>query len=147
MASFQKHLEKNIKGVKELSNFLASKKSQLRNENNIKIYEYFHAKILPLVDEPYYASIVKFLSKAYRSKASADDVIKQIDDALAELKNQPQLDTESEEVEMITPQPVVTTPRNKSNSPIKVEPTTPTHAVVEKKKKAKPKSRAKAVTP
>lgn len=128
MTALQKHLDKNIRGIKEFNAFLSSNPNQLRNPNNKKLYEYFHKNIIRFVDEPYYSSIVKFLSKAYRSKMDADRSIQFLEEAITEAKNATKKDMkhlnidtdDTEEPTFSAPEsPVVSMTTEKSNSPIK----------------------------
>lgn len=74
MASLQKHNSYEVKGIKELSNLIISKPTQLRSEHSKTIYNKFHTEILPKIetlDKKEYIKQVKALSKEYRTKTKS----------------------------------------------------------------------------
>ena len=65
-----------IKGIREFSSMVSSKITQLRSERTKKIYNYVHTEIVGLVDKmdfPHFESVIKSLSRLYRSKIDIDE--------------------------------------------------------------------------
>jgi len=145
----------NIKGIREFSSFISANKTQLRNEGNIKLHDYFHNDIIKLVDEPYYPAIVKFLSKAYRGRMDISRVIIYLNEAMEEARRQStkdakemkldiEVDTEDAPKFSAPESPVVNRPAvQKPNSPSISVGSSDTEKV--KKVKPTPKPRVKKI--
>lgn len=150
-----------IKGVREFSNMVNSKITQLRSERTKTLYNYVHTEIVPLVDKmrfPYFESVIKSLSRLYRSKIDLDEGLKEmrsyIDEILTDTPAHPdektdeevseyENETESEDEQYSpakqnsshAPRPSINT--EPEHSPSSEDPKTPTHRIAEKKGKAK----------
>lgn len=124
MALLKNYLETYQVGLKEFNNMVMSKITQLRSERTKTIYQYFHNSILPamsVLEPKMFKAIVKSLSQVYRNKdIDVEDTISQIEPLL--VGGKPSVDTR--------------TPSPSQNIPDPLIPESPSHKVVEKKKKA-----------
>lgn len=141
-ALFQKYISEHSRGLKELNNMLSCKPTQLRSERTIKVYTFFHSKVLPLIDTMPSKSIqmiCRALSMVYRSRGSSvEDALAHIDKYLTGGDEEAvTIDTEvGEPTTVPCDSPVVSIQTERSSSPVEVhpaEPEAPTHAVAERK--------------
>ena len=153
---FEKYLSvaAPIKGIREFSSMVSSKITQLRSERTKKIYNYVHTEIVGLVDKmdfPHFESVIKSLSRLYRSKIDIDEGLlemrKYIDEILtnkpAEQSDDDDDDVDGSEYEIedetYSPSKPTRLDTEPEHSPLSEDPKTPTHKLTAAKKAAKAK--------
>lgn len=130
MTSFKTYLDTYYVGMKELNSMLSSRITQLRSNRTKTIYQYFHNSILPamsVIDPKIFKAIVKSLSQLYRNKdIDVEETLVQIEPLLigGGLPSIPEHKTH----------PTIDTTVSK-HIPEKEVPESPSHKVVQRKKK------------